>query len=817
MTGRLSRSGPVLRAFGRSAALRRSIGLVGVVVALLAFTWTASTAFVRSVDQRVGWSLGEADASVEGWRPVDIGHGPTTRERAALTHRHANGWIGLQGLFEDTAGNAVWYREGPWVDRPFPSRDTLIEGRWPTRAGEVAVSDATGASPGQRFVLDNEVVTFDVVGVVRSAESLKGRTLYASPGTWASLDASIIGRYPSMSTNPVAYWSGGGDPRETASAITESSFDPDQDPEVVTRSDLAVGHRSTLLTRQPLLYLGPSTLLLVGAGALLALFSGRWVRTHAPTFRAIGTPRSALASATAIANGVSAAASAVIGALVGIALALLLRPLMPQITGRELPNVSLPWAEAIRLAAIPTVAAVVVGLWTTRPERAQTNRATARRGGKVLTTLRRTLTVALSCAAILLVGPSAQDEVVRSLLVVIVALAWATLTPDVITATTGLLARLGPPADLAARKIRAQGGLVSTVALAICAASVVALSLATTLASQKAYAAAHYVPELPADRVMLQPLDESTVPAGVRRDFEHASGLHDPVVFRVPGFRNEPMGPLTSFRDAGEVERLLGHSLDEHQRSVLTRGGVLLPQAGPTTFTLDPDGRHWRPEDTATVPIAPALSPFVEAITLDRNLPDKALHAARTNLVYEAPTRADVDRAEAAPQLGRFDNGYLFTPRMPPTTKFPLWLTGASWLFALAVAAMAWVVARRISADLAPITTGLRAVGVPAAYTRQVAAAYIGHPLLTAIAWAILGAIVAVAVPALFVDNAMLVLTIPWPVVGSVVAASILATTAAAASASRSGQNAAHQPPTWQPRTAHRHRPPRLGVVGRDE
>ena len=113
--------------------------------------------------------------------------------------------------------------------------------------------------------------------------------------------------------------------------------------------------------------------------------------------------------------------------------------------------------------------------------------------------------------------------------------------------------------------------------------------------------------------------------------------------------------------------------------------------------------------------------------------------------------------------------------------------------------------------------TGLRAVGVPAAYTRQVAAAYIGHPLLTAIAWAILGAIVAVAVPALFVDNAMLVLTIPWPVVGSVVAASILATTAAAASASRSGQNAAHQPPTWQPRTAHRHRPPGLGVVGRDE
>ena len=43
MTGRLSRSGPVLRAFGRSAALRRSIGLVGVVVALLALANVSST------------------------------------------------------------------------------------------------------------------------------------------------------------------------------------------------------------------------------------------------------------------------------------------------------------------------------------------------------------------------------------------------------------------------------------------------------------------------------------------------------------------------------------------------------------------------------------------------------------------------------------------------------------------------------------------------------------------------------------------------------------------------------------------------------
>ena len=77
MIGPLSRSGPVLRAFTRSAALRRSVGLVGVVVALLAFTFTFSMAFTKSADQRVAWDLGKAEASARGWRSVDIGHGPT--------------------------------------------------------------------------------------------------------------------------------------------------------------------------------------------------------------------------------------------------------------------------------------------------------------------------------------------------------------------------------------------------------------------------------------------------------------------------------------------------------------------------------------------------------------------------------------------------------------------------------------------------------------------------------------------------------------------------------------------------------------------
>ena len=156
MIGPLSRSGPVLRAFTRSAALRRSVGLVGVVVALLAFTFTFSMAFTKSADQRVAWDLGKAEASARGWRSVDIGHGPTAAEARALSTRRAYGWLGLEGLFDDSAGDPVAYQEGPWADRPFPQRDTLVEGRWPTRPGEVAAATGLGVGPGDRFVLDNK-------------------------------------------------------------------------------------------------------------------------------------------------------------------------------------------------------------------------------------------------------------------------------------------------------------------------------------------------------------------------------------------------------------------------------------------------------------------------------------------------------------------------------------------------------------------------------------------------------------------------------------------------------------------------------------
>lgn len=786
MIGPLSRSGPVLRAFTRSAALRRSVGLVGVVVALLAFTFTASMAFVRSADQRIAWDLGEAEASTQSWRVVPIGHGPTTTENRALTVRRATGWIGLQGMFNDSSGRMVSYQEGPWADHPFPQRDTLVEGRWPTRPGEVAVTAALGVSPGGRFELDNKVVGFAVVGVVRSAAAHDGRVLYAAPRTWASFDPVIIKRYPSMTTAPVAYWHGGGDPHDTAARIVADGVDAGEGIDLVTRDALVAGHEQTLLTKELLLYVGPSTTLLVGAGALVALLAGRWVRAHAPAFTAVGAPRSAIAFATVLADGVAALASGTIGAAVGIGAGLLVRPGVPGLTGRDLPPVHVPWGEATRLVLVPVLAALLVGARTTRLE-AMGSPDVGRRqqgSGRFSAALRRAGAVALTCVAILLVGPSSASSDAQSALVLTVAVAWALLVPDVVTLGAGPLARTGPSADLAARKIRQPGGMIPAVALGVCAAAVVALALATSIYSEKAYSASHLVGDLPNDRVLLEPVSENAVPPSVRADFEAASGLRDPVLLKSVGRRREDGGgALRAVQSVREAERLLGHPLDRKARRTLESGGVLTQDDQPTTFTLDPDGRTWKPP-TASAAMDPGWSNLLGGLTLEKNLP-RGTTVSITRLAYLAPRREDVERADAAPAKGRFDPGYVTTPRLPPPVELPVWLTAASWLFALAVVAVSWAVARRIAGDLSRIAAGLRAAGVPASYTRRVAVAYVGYPLLVAIGWAVIGAVVAVGVPAVLVDGAQLTVTVPWPLVLSVVGAGLLSTLASAGLAAR--------------------------------
>ena len=769
MIGPLSRSGPVLRAFTRSAALRRSVGLVGVVVALLAFTFTFSMAFTKSADQRVAWDLGKAEASARGWRSVDIGHGPTAAEARALSTRRAYGWLGLEGLFDDSAGDPVAYQEGPWADRPFPQRDTLVEGRWPTRPGEVAAATGLGVGPGDRFVLDNKLVTFRVVGVVRNASALDARTLYAAPGTWASYDPAIIQRYPSMSTSTVAYWRGGGNPQQTAAAITGDGPD-DTDMMVTTREEMTSSHQSSMLLKKPLLYRGPSTLLLIGVGSLLALFSGRWVRANAPTLRAVGVPRSTVTTATVTANAAAAVVVSLAAALVGYVLGLAARPLALQATSREPPPISVPLAEILVLVLVPVLSAALVGVWTARPP--TTSPRTNQYRGRLLTVARRALVVALLCAAILLVAPAGTSTNSLSILVLALALAWALLLPDVLAAGARVLAMAGPSADLAARKIRTQGGLVSSVALALCSASIIVLSLATSLSSEQAYSAAHLVTDIPRDRVILT-ANGAALPRQIRTDFEKASGLTDPVATTNVGMSTrDGGGSLTTVRTVTDVERLLGHRLGDRQRTVLETGGVLLQSEGPATFRVDPDGRTWKPPAAATVEMDPGWTNLMVGLTLDRNLPS---HPANPSaLVYAAATSADMQRAKNAPTAGGFDAQYVTTPYTPPPLQLPLWLTGASWLFAVAVGAMAWVVARRISADLATIATGLRAVGVPASYTRCVATAYISYPLITAVGWSVLGAVVAVAIPTAFVPDAHLVLSIPWLLVGSVLIACIV-------------------------------------------
>ncbi len=74
----------------------------------------------------------------------------------------------------------------------------LVQGRWPSHAGEVAATTGSGYGPG---TIDSGLTPepVRVVGLVESRHDLRARTLFAAPGTWESWGwPEVASRYPGL-------------------------------------------------------------------------------------------------------------------------------------------------------------------------------------------------------------------------------------------------------------------------------------------------------------------------------------------------------------------------------------------------------------------------------------------------------------------------------------------------------------------------------------------------------------------------------------------------------------------------------------------
>lgn len=365
---------------------RRRTGLLlmlalPVLLATLAAGLFASAA--ASADQRATSALGRADGYVTQADP---------RAAAALAQELQRRAPGLTTLgIDDNSDFPVWakdrtvavrYLDTDWSSPLMKGRYRLLEGRFPTQLGEIAISralaDAHALKPGDSlpYRWQRDAPT-RIVGLVESPQAHGAHDYLAAPGqlrTWPRTGADTTNISPSGYGLLLA-----GDPTAMATAreiLAEKGLQAE------TRQNIADSR--TMIEREPALLLVPGIVVLgvIAAGA----FALRMRRTRAEfaVLASLGVSDRHLRRA-AVLGALSASTIAVpAGWLIGTLLTAAARPFLPRFTDKDTAPYDPLLAGGLLTILLSITVAALAATLTARhpaglPPREQT-RATPRAG-----------------------------------------------------------------------------------------------------------------------------------------------------------------------------------------------------------------------------------------------------------------------------------------------------------------------------------------------------------------------------------------------------------------------------------------------------
>lgn len=173
----------------RSGWARRPLVIVALAVSLLLAGFIVTSSWTLSAHQVVERDFAGRDAAVDVLAPIPPG--PSSRLRA-VEDAAGQRPIRLNSSsvrLADQPGTTMLFAETDWSETSYGYR--LTAGRWPTRPGEVVLTDAVDQNGEQQVLsLLSGEVHVQVVGRVDDAYGNEAAML-AAPGTWASLPQSI--------------------------------------------------------------------------------------------------------------------------------------------------------------------------------------------------------------------------------------------------------------------------------------------------------------------------------------------------------------------------------------------------------------------------------------------------------------------------------------------------------------------------------------------------------------------------------------------------------------------------------------------------
>jgi hypothetical protein len=410
----------VARKFMRSRTVASSTAVLLVVSALMIAMFIMLRAFTLSGEQMVERNLGRFETGAELSELVAPRPGDGRAQQAILSAARAAGardpMVEIR-TYDITVAVAdppvTQYIEADWRTSPFPGRFSLVSGRWPSKAGEVVLTESAlealppGSDHAVPVLAGNE--KFAVVGVTADRYAAYPLIL-AGSGTWAGIGEPARRAYPNLGAAITLYWNGG-EPRSVIEAVGRAldRKNPAAGERVLSdftstrETELAADRRSDV-ERIPLAY-GIPSLALPGLAVLLVFgLNRRRFGRSVEVMTSVGMPRRVAMAGLAVATASWALVATVAGSAVGFGIGLLARLLVDEWRIPPLSPLPSLWGPIGRLVIITalTCALATVGYslaagWRIRDRRADVKggrSAVARR--QAATGIRRGLAMLLS-------------------------------------------------------------------------------------------------------------------------------------------------------------------------------------------------------------------------------------------------------------------------------------------------------------------------------------------------------------------------------------------------------------------------------------
>ena len=206
----------------RASVMRVTAVVIAIASALLMLAASTVTSLSLTPEQLADRELGSADMSIQLPTTLASGAGLSPNRAFEAIVQEAGG-TGLRYSLSVPAipvageGNLYQFIETAWELRPFPHRYNLVDGRWPSRPGEVVLVERHQGRVG-RLELFGGVTSVAVVGRATDLFAEANHEILASPGTWASFHSEVSQRFPTTVANVTVYWNGSRPPALSALA-----------------------------------------------------------------------------------------------------------------------------------------------------------------------------------------------------------------------------------------------------------------------------------------------------------------------------------------------------------------------------------------------------------------------------------------------------------------------------------------------------------------------------------------------------------------------------------------------------------------------